>query len=82
LLLLLLFAWGGQSLIDENIAYLYNRLGDPALAVRKNTLMVLTHLTLNGMVRALRGAMAVRGYLRQRGEGGGGGGGGPARVVG
>ena len=42
---------GGCSLIDENIGYLYNRLADPALSVRKNTLMVLTHLTLNGMVK-------------------------------
>lgn len=42
-----------HSLIDENIGYLYKRLSDSALSVRKNTLMVLTHLTLNGMVRTM-----------------------------
>jgi condensin complex subunit 1 len=40
-----------NSLIDQNIAYLYNRLGDHDLVVKKNTLMVLTHLILNGMVK-------------------------------
>ncbi|KAJ3056052.1 Condensin complex subunit [Rhizophlyctis rosea] len=40
-----------NSLIDQNISYLYNRLGDEDLGVKKNTLMVLTFLILNGMVK-------------------------------
>jgi condensin complex subunit 1 len=40
-----------NSLIDQNISYLYNRLSDTDLTVKKNTLMVLTHLILNGMVK-------------------------------
>ncbi|RUS21746.1 hypothetical protein BC937DRAFT_91534 [Endogone sp. FLAS-F59071] len=40
-----------NTLIDENIAYLYNRLSDPDPLVKKNTLMVLTHLILNGMIK-------------------------------
>lgn len=40
-----------NSLIDQNILYLYNRLNDTDLNVKKNTLMVLTHLILNGMVK-------------------------------
>jgi condensin complex subunit 1 len=40
-----------NSLIDQNISYLYKRLGDSDLTVKKNTLMVLTHLILNGMVK-------------------------------
>ncbi|KAI8620435.1 non-SMC mitotic condensation complex subunit 1-domain-containing protein [Chytriomyces sp. MP71] len=40
-----------NSLIDQNISYLYNRLSDSDLTVKKNTLMVLTHLILNGMVK-------------------------------
>ncbi|KAG0259844.1 Condensin complex subunit [Actinomortierella ambigua] len=40
-----------NNLIDANIAYLYKRLADPDNAVKKNTLMVLTHLILNGMVK-------------------------------
>ncbi|KAJ3196388.1 Condensin complex subunit [Irineochytrium annulatum] len=40
-----------NSLIDQNISYLYNRLRDSDLIVKKNTLMVLTHLVLNGMVK-------------------------------
>jgi len=38
-------------LIDENIGYLYQRLKDESLSVRKNTLMVLSHLILNGMIK-------------------------------
>ncbi|KNC98205.1 condensin subunit YCS4 [Spizellomyces punctatus DAOM BR117] len=40
-----------NSLIDQNISYLYNRLNDKDLNVKKNTLMVLTFLILNGMVK-------------------------------
>ncbi|KAG0240937.1 Condensin complex subunit [Actinomortierella wolfii] len=40
-----------NNLIDANIAYLYKRLSDTDNAVKKNTLMVLTHLILNGMVK-------------------------------
>ncbi|KAJ3027417.1 UNVERIFIED_CONTAM: Condensin complex subunit [Siphonaria sp. JEL0065] len=40
-----------NSLIDQNISYLYNRLTDSDQTVKKNTLMVLTHLILNGMVK-------------------------------
>ncbi|KAJ3406921.1 Condensin complex subunit [Chytriomyces hyalinus] len=40
-----------NSLIDQNISYLYNRLADSDHTVKKNTLMVLTHLILNGMVK-------------------------------
>lgn len=40
-----------NSLIDQNISYVYNRLNDPDPVVKKNTLMVLTHLILNGMVK-------------------------------
>ncbi|KAJ3299918.1 Condensin complex subunit, partial [Borealophlyctis nickersoniae] len=40
-----------NSLIDQNISYLYNRLNDTDRNVKKNTLMVLTFLILNGMVK-------------------------------
>ena len=40
-----------NNLIDANITYLYKRLSDSDAAVKKNTLMVLTHLILNGMVK-------------------------------
>jgi len=40
-----------NNLIDQNIAYLYNRLNDTNLVTKKNALMVLTHLILNGMVK-------------------------------
>src|SRR5689334_20196248 len=40
-----------NHLIEQNISFLYKRLTDPDLAVKKNTLMVLTHLILNGMVK-------------------------------
>jgi condensin complex subunit 1 len=40
-----------NSLIDENIGYLYNRLHDNCLSVRTNTMMVLSHLILNGMIK-------------------------------
>ncbi|CAI2182996.1 11563_t:CDS:10 [Funneliformis geosporum] len=45
-----------NSLIDQNINYLYKRLADPDNMVKKNTLMVLTHLILNGMIK-------VKGYM-------------------
>ncbi|KAI9481172.1 MAG: non-SMC mitotic condensation complex subunit 1-domain-containing protein [Benjaminiella poitrasii] len=40
-----------STLIDDNITFLYNRLSDPNTLVRKNAVMVLTHLILNGMVK-------------------------------
>ena len=39
------------TLVDENSERLYAGLGDPDLGVKKNTLMVLTHLILNGMIK-------------------------------
>ncbi|KAI0628114.1 non-SMC mitotic condensation complex subunit 1-domain-containing protein [Trametes polyzona] len=40
-----------SSIIDESNDELYTGLRDPDLVVKKNTLMVLTHLILNGMVK-------------------------------
>ncbi|KAK9712483.1 condensin complex non-SMC subunit Cnd1, variant 2 [Basidiobolus ranarum] len=40
-----------NTLVGENIAYLYKRLRDPDTSVKINTLMVLAHLILNGMVK-------------------------------
>lgn len=40
-----------SSIIDENSNELYKGLSDGDLIVKKNTLMVLTHLILNGMVK-------------------------------
>jgi condensin complex subunit 1 len=40
-----------SSIIDENSHELYKGLSDQDLVVKKNTLMVLTHLILNGMVK-------------------------------
>ncbi|KAH6584461.1 hypothetical protein BASA60_000965 [Batrachochytrium salamandrivorans] len=40
-----------NSLIDQHISHLYQRLTDADASVRKNTLMVLTFLILNGMVK-------------------------------
>lgn len=40
-----------NSLIDQNISYLYNRLTDSDSHVKKNALMVLTFLILNGMIK-------------------------------
>ncbi|ORY02109.1 hypothetical protein K493DRAFT_387433 [Basidiobolus meristosporus CBS 931.73] len=40
-----------NTLVGENIAHLYKRLRDSDTSVRINTLMVLTHLILNGMVK-------------------------------
>ena len=40
-----------SSIIDESNDELYKGLRDPDLIVKKNTLMVLTHLILNGMVK-------------------------------
>ncbi|SOV04085.1 related to YCS4 - subunit of condensin protein complex [Ustilago sp. UG-2017a] len=39
------------SLVDENSDRLYAGLGDSDLSVKKHTLMVLTHLILNGMIK-------------------------------
>lgn len=39
------------SLIDENSERLYAGLSDKDLGVKKHTLMVLTHLILNGMIK-------------------------------
>lgn len=40
-----------SNMIDENSDKLYNGLADENFLVKKNTLMVLTHLILNGMVK-------------------------------
>ncbi|KAK7028208.1 condensin complex non-SMC subunit Cnd1 [Paramarasmius palmivorus] len=40
-----------SNIIDENSNELYKGLKDKDLTVKKNTLMVLTHLILNGMVK-------------------------------
>ncbi|CAG8800354.1 831_t:CDS:2, partial [Gigaspora rosea] len=40
-----------NNIIDENINYLYKRLADSDNLVKENTLMVLTHLILNGMIK-------------------------------
>ncbi|KAJ6465485.1 non-SMC mitotic condensation complex subunit 1-domain-containing protein [Mycena vulgaris] len=40
-----------SSIVDENSNELYKGLSDPDLIVKKNTLMVLTHLILNGMIK-------------------------------
>jgi condensin complex subunit 1 len=40
-----------NSIIDEHIVNLYNRLKDDDFFVKKNTLMVLTFLILNGMIK-------------------------------
>ncbi|KAF7327571.1 Condensin complex subunit 1 [Mycena kentingensis (nom. inval.)] len=40
-----------SSIIDENSNELYKGLSDDNLVVKKNTLMVLTHLILNGMIK-------------------------------
>ncbi|KAN0127117.1 non-SMC mitotic condensation complex subunit 1 domain containing protein [Lactarius tabidus] len=40
-----------STIIDENSDELYRGLSDTDLVVKKNTLMVLTHLILNGMIK-------------------------------
>jgi condensin complex subunit 1 len=40
-----------SNIIDENSNELYKGLSDTDLRVKKNTLMVLTHLILNGMIK-------------------------------
>ncbi|KAF8888609.1 non-SMC mitotic condensation complex subunit 1-domain-containing protein [Infundibulicybe gibba] len=40
-----------SNIIDENSNELYKGLSDNDLVVKKNTLMVLTHLILNGMIK-------------------------------
>jgi len=40
-----------SNIIDENSSELYKGLSDENLVVKKNTLMVLTHLILNGMIK-------------------------------
>jgi hypothetical protein len=40
-----------NTIIDENSDELYRGLSDSELVVKKNTLMVLTHLILNGMIK-------------------------------
>ncbi|KAH9836066.1 non-SMC mitotic condensation complex subunit 1-domain-containing protein [Rhodofomes roseus] len=40
-----------NNIIDENSNELYKGLSDIDLVVKKNTLMVLTHLILNGMIK-------------------------------
>ena len=40
-----------NNLIEQNVSHLYGRLEDADICVKKNALMVLTHLILNGMVK-------------------------------
>ncbi|KAI0795346.1 non-SMC mitotic condensation complex subunit 1-domain-containing protein [Irpex lacteus] len=40
-----------STIIDENSSELYRGLSDKDIVVKKNTLMVLTHLILNGMIK-------------------------------
>ncbi|KAH9963997.1 non-SMC mitotic condensation complex subunit 1-domain-containing protein [Lactifluus volemus] len=40
-----------STIVDENSDELYRGLSDKDLVVKKNTLMVLTHLILNGMIK-------------------------------
>lgn len=40
-----------SNIVDENSNELYKGLSDENLVVKKNTLMVLTHLILNGMIK-------------------------------
>ncbi|KAI0338960.1 hypothetical protein BDW22DRAFT_1401081 [Trametopsis cervina] len=40
-----------STIIDENSNELYRGLSDTDIVVKKNTLMVLTHLILNGMIK-------------------------------
>jgi condensin complex subunit 1 len=40
-----------NSLIDPHIAHLYSRLKDESFHVKKNALMMLTFLILNGMIK-------------------------------
>ena len=40
-----------SNIIDENSNELYKGLSDNDFVVKKNTLMVLTHLILNGMIK-------------------------------
>jgi condensin complex subunit 1 len=40
-----------STIVDENSDELYRGLSDGDLVVKKNTLMVLTHLILNGMIK-------------------------------
>jgi len=40
-----------SSIFDDNSNELYKGLSDTSLVVKKNTLMVLTHLILNGMIK-------------------------------
>ncbi|EDR03670.1 chromosome condensation complex protein [Laccaria bicolor S238N-H82] len=40
-----------SNIIDENSNELYKGLSDGSIIVKKNTLMVLTHLILNGMIK-------------------------------
>lgn len=40
-----------SNIIDENSNELYKGLSDKNFVVKKNTLMVLTHLILNGMIK-------------------------------
>ena len=40
-----------SSIFDDNSNELYKGLSDTSIIVKKNTLMVLTHLILNGMIK-------------------------------
>jgi condensin complex subunit 1 len=56
------FAVSFNTIIDENSNELYKSLSDKDIVIKKNTLMVLTHLILNGMikVKGQLGEMAKR----------------------
>ncbi len=40
-----------SRIVDANIVYLFRRLRDPSVRVKRNAIMVLTHLTLTGMIK-------------------------------
>lgn len=46
-----------NSLVGENMEHMYKRLKDSVDSVKRNTLMVLTHLVLNGMIK-VKGQLA------------------------
>lgn len=46
-----------SNLLDQNISHLYDCLSDSSSLVKRNALMVLTHLILNGMIK-VRGQIA------------------------
>ncbi|VDC05590.1 unnamed protein product [Peniophora sp. CBMAI 1063] len=55
------------TIIDERLNNLYMGLNDDDLIVKKNTLMVLTHLILNGMIK-VKGQLAEMAKCTEDGE--------------